>query len=58
MQPTDMRELLEQVRTGALDVEAALHHLAVPPVADLGYAHVDLQRRQRCGYPEVIFCQG
>src|SRR5205085_10306428 len=27
-------------------------------VADLGYAHVDLQRRQRCGFPEVIFCEG
>jgi pyridinium-3,5-biscarboxylic acid mononucleotide synthase len=27
-------------------------------VADLGYAHVDLHRRQRCGFPEVIFCEG
>jgi NCAIR mutase (PurE)-related protein len=27
-------------------------------VADLGYAQVDLHRRQRCGFPEVIFCQG
>jgi NCAIR mutase (PurE)-related protein len=31
---------------------------AVPPVADLGFAHVDLERRARCGFPEVIFCQG
>jgi pyridinium-3,5-biscarboxylic acid mononucleotide synthase len=37
---------------------------AVPPqldgqsVADLGFAQVDLQRRQRCGFPEVIFCEG
>lgn len=29
-----------------------------PAVADLGFAHVDLQRRQRCGFPEVIFCEG
>lgn len=28
------------------------------PVADLGFASVDLQRQQRCGYPEVIFCEG
>jgi NCAIR mutase (PurE)-related protein len=28
------------------------------PEADLGFAHVDLQRRQRCGFPEVIFCEG
>jgi pyridinium-3,5-biscarboxylic acid mononucleotide synthase len=29
-----------------------------PAVADLGFAHVDLQRRQRCGFPEVIYCEG
>jgi pyridinium-3,5-biscarboxylic acid mononucleotide synthase len=29
-----------------------------PAVADLGFAHVDLERRQRCGFPEVIFCEG
>ncbi|HEV8058516.1 MAG TPA: nickel pincer cofactor biosynthesis protein LarB [Gemmataceae bacterium] len=26
--------------------------------ADLGYAHVDLHRKERCGFPEVIFCEG
>ena len=26
--------------------------------ADLGYARVDLDRRRRCGFPEVIFGQG
>jgi pyridinium-3,5-biscarboxylic acid mononucleotide synthase len=26
--------------------------------ADLGYAHVDLHRKDRCGFPEVIFCEG
>jgi pyridinium-3,5-biscarboxylic acid mononucleotide synthase len=53
-----MRELLEQVRAGNLDIEQALARLQKPAVADLGFAHVDLQRRQRCGFPEVIFCQG
>ncbi len=33
-------------------------NLGDPAVADLGFAHVDLQRRQRCGFPEVIFCEG
>ena len=33
-------------------------HDPTPPVADLGFAQVDLQRRDRCGFPEVIFCQG
>ena len=29
-----------------------------PAVADLGFAQVDLHRKQRCGFPEVIFCEG
>jgi NCAIR mutase (PurE)-related protein len=58
MEPGDLRELLEQVRSGGLSVEAALARLDPPREADLGFAHVDLHRRERCGYPEVIFCQG
>jgi NCAIR mutase (PurE)-related protein len=58
MEPHDLRELLEQVKLGGMDVEQALRKLHAPPVASLGYAHVDLQRRERCGFPEVIFCQG
>jgi len=54
----DLQELLEQVQAGKLDIPAALSRLGNPAVADLGYAHVDLQRRARCGFPEVIFCQG
>ncbi len=57
MEPTDMRELLEQLLAGGLSIEAALEKLHAPAVADLGYAHVDLQRQRRCGFPEVIFCQ-
>jgi pyridinium-3,5-biscarboxylic acid mononucleotide synthase len=55
--PADLREMLEQVQHGNLGIEAALEKLR-PPVADLGFAHVDLHRRERCGFPEVIFCQG
>jgi NCAIR mutase (PurE)-related protein len=58
MEPADLRELLDQVRSGKLSIEAALERLDKPPEINLGFAHVDLQRRERCGYPEVIFCQG
>ena len=58
MEPHDLRELLEQVKLGGMDVEQALAKLQAPPMASLGYAHVDLHRRDRCGFPEVIFCQG
>src|SRR6266852_4176811 len=54
----DLRQLLEQIRTGHLSVDAALDKLNSSAVADLGFAHVDLHRRQRCGFPEVIFCEG
>ncbi len=29
-----------------------------PSFVDLGFARVDTDRRRRCGFPEVIFCQG
>src|SRR3954470_587358 len=58
MPADDLRSLLEQVRAGDLGVDAALRRLGSAAVADLGYAHVDLHRRQRCGFPEVIFCEG
>jgi NCAIR mutase (PurE)-related protein len=53
-----LRNVLEQVRAGLLGVDAATEQLQAVPVADLGYAHVDLDRRTRCGFPEVIFCEG
>jgi NCAIR mutase (PurE)-related protein len=53
-----LRDLLEQVRLGQLTVDAALRIIEDHAVADLGYAHVDLHRRDRCGFPEIIFCEG
>jgi len=58
MDKHELRELLDGVRTGQLDVDAALERVESAAVADLGYAHVDLHRRQRCGFPEVIYCEG
>src|SRR6202795_5302648 len=58
MTPSELRRLLEQVQADAVNVEDAAAALHEPPVADLGFANVDLHRRQRCGFPEVIFCEG
>jgi NCAIR mutase (PurE)-related protein len=58
MSPDDLRRVLEQVHAGKLSVDAALTGIQEAVVADLGYAQVDLHRRQRCGFPEVIFCEG
>lgn len=50
--------LLEQVKAGDVSVEQALKSMEeMQSISDIGFAHVDLQRSIRCGYPEVIFCQ-
>ncbi|MBI3411222.1 MAG: nickel pincer cofactor biosynthesis protein LarB [Planctomycetes bacterium] len=58
MEPSDLRELLEQVKAGGMGVAEALAKLEAPAMADLGFANVDLHRRQRCGFPEVLYCEG
>ncbi len=50
--------MLEQVRRGTVSVAEAVGLLNGPAVGDLGYAQVDLDRQRRCGFPEVIFCEG
>src|SRR5262249_49480842 len=54
----NQRTLLEQVRDGRLTIDTALAQLQQAAAIDLGYAQVDLHRRLRCGFPEVIFCEG
>jgi NCAIR mutase (PurE)-related protein len=58
MDTNELRQMLEQVRGGQLSVDGAVERLGDQSVVELGYASVDLHRRERCGYPEVIFCEG
>lgn len=53
-----LRELLQEVRSGDLEVAQALDRLRTLPYADLGYARLDTHRALRQGLPEVVFCQG
>jgi NCAIR mutase (PurE)-related protein len=41
-----------------VSVEAAESRLAEPAVGDLGFATLDLHRKARCGFPEVILAEG
>lgn len=50
--------LLENVRDGAIDVDAAVEQLRHLPYEDLGYANLDHHRALRQGFPEVVFSQG
>ncbi|MGD1095275.1 MAG: nickel pincer cofactor biosynthesis protein LarB [Bryobacteraceae bacterium] len=53
-----LRALLEQVRAGAVEVDAALDRLTHMPFEDLGFAKVDHHRALRHGMPEVVFGLG
>ena len=50
--------LLEQLREGQLTVEETLEQLRMEPLAELGFATIDLQRALRRGFPEVIYGPG
>ncbi|MGA0058523.1 MAG: nickel pincer cofactor biosynthesis protein LarB [Planctomycetota bacterium] len=59
--PEDAAAILRQIAAGELAPEAGLEALrgAAPSLAeDLGYARGDHDRAERCGFPEVVFCQG
>jgi hypothetical protein len=58
MDPNRLKTLLEQVRKGAVDVDAAMHQMRHLPFEDLGFAKVDHHRALRHGMPEVIFGKG
>ena len=58
MHENQLRELFDQVRAGAVDVEAALTRVRHLPFEDLGFAKVDHHRALRHGMPEVIFAKG
>jgi pyridinium-3,5-biscarboxylic acid mononucleotide synthase len=58
MTASEIRQLLDQVRDGALDPAAAsariVDALRSAPLEDLGFARVDHHRALRQGFPEVI----
>ncbi|HKA13962.1 MAG TPA: 1-(5-phosphoribosyl)-5-amino-4-imidazole-carboxylate carboxylase, partial [Myxococcota bacterium] len=58
MNPDRVRDLLDSVRRGVLDPDAALEQLARLPFVDVPDARVDTHRALRTGLPEVIFAPG
>src|SRR6202521_2224229 len=58
MTEDQLRSLLEDVKSGATDVDAALERVRHLPFEDLGFAKVDHHRALRHGMPEVIFGPG
>ena len=58
MDQAQLRALLEQVRAGTVDVEAAMGRVRKLPFEDLGFAKVDHHRELRHGIPEVVLAKG
>ena len=56
--PNELKLLLESVRRGETPVERALKRLQNPPMAHMPFARPDHHRQLRCGFPEVVFCEG
>lgn len=58
MEVEKLRTLLEQVKSGEVEVSDALQSLRTLPFEDLGFSKIDHHRQLRTGFPEVIFCEG
>ena len=58
MDSHELTQLLEAVRAGRIAPNEAVSKIRTAPIEDTGFAKVDLHRRVRCGFPEVIFGQG
>jgi NCAIR mutase (PurE)-related protein len=54
----DLKKLLEQYKAGAVDIDTILTQLTSYEMADLGFANIDMSRKNRTGIPEVIFAAG
>lgn len=58
MRTAALENLAKQLLSGQLSLEAFMAEAARPGTADLAEAQLDLDRRRRCGFPEVVFGQG
>ena len=59
MQEEKIRDLLESVSQGRVNIDDALSRLRSLPYESVGnFAQLDHHRALRCGFPEVVFGQG
>ncbi len=58
MNKDEIKNLLEEVKSGRVSIDAAMQQFTHLPYEDLTFARVDHHRELRLGFPEVIFGQG
>lgn len=54
----ETKEVLEQVKNGTMTVEAAEGYFRRAPFEEMGFAKLDMHRKLRSGFAEVVFCSG
>lgn len=52
------REILERLQSGQISVDEAESFFKRAPYEEMGFAKLDMHRKVRSGFAEVIFCQG
>ena len=58
MQQAELERLAQQLAGGTLSVDEFVRAVARPLSAPLGEVTLDLDRAQRCGFPEVVYGEG
>ncbi|MBI3837703.1 MAG: nickel pincer cofactor biosynthesis protein LarB [Planctomycetia bacterium] len=58
MNTRQLEQLARKLLDGTLVLEEFVIEATRAATADLGEAQIDLDRKRRCGYPEVVFGQG
>jgi hypothetical protein len=58
MNQDELRKLLKELRAQKISVAEAVRRIRIEPYEEISCARVDHHRGVRCGFPEVIFCQG
>ena len=58
MTASEAKQLLQKFRAGKISADEVVRAFQAAPVADLGFAQVDLHRALRKNFPEVIFGAG
>ena len=54
----ETREVLEKYKSGEMTLEEAEAFFRSEPYKEMGYAKLDMHRKIRSGFPEVIYCEG
>lgn len=58
MTPQEIEHLARQLLAGRISLEEFTQQFTQPGIADVGEAQVDIDRTNRCGFPEVVYAPG